>query len=293
MSKVKKTKSGKSDGKNVQPKKKNKKVIPSLDAVKKSEKLKVQKAFEAIESGAIESGAIESGAIESGAIESGAIESGAIETEVIEFSAPIEIETAASSVIVEPNSVETEVAESGTMKPETNVTSDIPGDKPALSFSLAYESIRGEVEKPTAERQSIQTKRGNLRIPRRYHMTSKKMAKILESVQSTGGFPNPYRRGGIYHAIVEALAQLGTNQLHDFATVKTKVQVIMSGFKTNTGENAWTAFDSRKSRNELSGKDTNGRILQNAMVLQRLTGLHLYGEKLHQLKSLHRYCEES
>ena len=65
-----------------------------------------------------------------------------------------------------------------------------------------YEGIRSDVEKPTAERSQIETRRGNMRVPRRYHLTQTKMDRLLEQSQKTGGFPNPYRKGGIYHAIV-------------------------------------------------------------------------------------------
>ena len=79
------------------------------------------------------------------------------------------------------------------------------------------------------------------------------------------------------------MVNLGLNQEHAFADVKEEIQKVMDGFETKKKENAWEAFAGRKSRNELSGKDVNGRILQNAMVLQRLSGYHLYGEKLRQL----------
>ena len=158
--------------------------------------------------------------------------------------------------------------------------------KPAAkkpSRGLDYESIRREVEKPTAARASITTRRGNERTPRRYHMTRAKMDKLITESQSTGEFPNPYRKGGIYHAIVQALANLGKNQRHTFEALKSEIKKVLSGFTTKDKKNAWDVFANRPARNELSGKDVAGRILQNAMVLQRLSGFHLYGEKLRQL----------
>lgn len=146
-----------------------------------------------------------------------------------------------------------------------------------------YEAIRGEVEKPTSDRDKLETRRGNMRIPRRYHLTDKKMQKLVEQAEKDGSFPNPYRKGGIYHAIVQALANLGANTRHSFADMKAKIEEIMGEYETKKGGSAWSAFANRESRNELSGKDVDGKILQNAMVLQRLSGYHLYGEKLRQL----------
>ena len=148
----------------------------------------------------------------------------------------------------------------------------------------AYDAIREEVEKPTAKREQIQTRRGNLKTPRRYHLTAAKMQKLMEK-NIDGNFPNPYRKGGIYHALVQSLANLGVNEKHRFDIVIVEVQNVLGTFTTKDKLNAWDAFAGRTPRNQLSGKDVRGRILQNAMVLQRLTGFHLYGEKLRQLCS--------
>ena len=148
-----------------------------------------------------------------------------------------------------------------------------------------YEKIRREVEKSTSERKAIRTRRGNDRIPRRYHLMGGKMDKLVEAAQKDGRFPNPYRKGGIYFGIIQALDNLGANTLHPFNEVREEIRRVLSKFKTKNRQNAWESFANREPRNQMSGKDVNGRILQNAMVLQRLTGFHPYGEKLRQLKA--------
>ncbi len=146
-----------------------------------------------------------------------------------------------------------------------------------------YNAIRGDVEQPTKVRQSIISKRGNRIVPRRYHLVKGKMEKIISEAEKSGKFPNPYRKGGIYFSIVEALSNLGTDKFHSFDVMKIEISKIMSSFPGRDGTNAWDYFVNKVPKQSMSGKDSNGRILQNAQVLQRLTGMHPYGEKLRQL----------
>jgi len=197
----------------------------------------------------------------------------------------------------------TEMAKKGASKQSAKAKVTKPKPKPKMAVKKApvkpkviepkvivkgkgksdYETIRQEVEKPTIKRTQVETRRGNMRIPRRYHLTKVKMDKLIAATQASGDFPNPYRKGGIYHALVQSLVDLGSNQKHTFKEVLKQTEKVLRQYETKDKVNAWEAFASRTPRNELSGKDVPGRVLQNAMVLQRLTGYHLYGEKLRQL----------
>ena len=100
-------------------------------------------------------------------------------------------------------------------------------------------------------------------------------------------FDNPCRQG-IYFMIVEALHNLGENVWHPFKDFKKEIKGIMllkqvtvtggDGRKINLTE--WQRFSLRPCRSKLTGKDVNGRLVQNVEMLQRLSGSHCYGKKL-------------
>lgn len=146
---------------------------------------------------------------------------------------------------------------------------------------LDYKRIKEEADKPIGKRDKlVKTNRGTFRIPRRYHLSQEKLDKL----KAQDGTPNPYRSGGFYHALVRSLSELGENKRHNFLDVKKKLKEIMSEWTDKkTGQDGWTAFRNKKPKNSLCACDVNGRIIQNANILQRLTGFHPYGEKLRQL----------
>jgi len=149
-----------------------------------------------------------------------------------------------------------------------------------------YNSVKEEAAKPDKLRRSLITSnRGNTRKPRRYHMDETKAKKLRAEFKKTGVFQNPYRKGGLYFAFVQALADLGLNEEHEFKKVKHQMKLVMSAQVNKKNQNFWDVFAKRQPRNALSGRDINGRIIENAMILQRLTGFHPFGEKLRQLFS--------
>jgi len=150
----------------------------------------------------------------------------------------------------------------------------------------SYENVKEEAAKPDKMRRSlIMSNRGNTRKPRRYHMDEKRAQKLRATFKKTGVFQNPYRKGGLYFAFVQSLANLGLNEAHAFKVVKKQMKDIMSVQVNKKNQNLWDVFSKRKPRNALSGRDINGRIIENAMILQRLTGFHPFGEKLRQVHS--------
>jgi len=147
-----------------------------------------------------------------------------------------------------------------------------------------YNNVREEADKPDKLRRSlVVSNRGNTRKPRRYHMDDAKAKKMRAEFKKTGVFQNPYRKGGLYFAFIQVLANLGLNEAHDFKVVKKAMEDLMSTQVNNKNQNLWDVFAKRSPRNSLSGRDINGRLIENATVLQRLTGFHPFGEKLRQI----------
>ena len=153
--------------------------------------------------------------------------------------------------------------------------------------SSDYAKIRHESSKPVKDRvKLIKTSKGNTRVPRRYHLKFGKLKELWSEYKATGEFPNPYRRSGVYYAFIQSLINLGVNEEHSFTEVKKEMERIMSDRKNNKGQTFWEAFLGKKPKNSLceGAKDINGKIIQNATVLQRISGHHPYGEKLRQLR---------
>jgi hypothetical protein len=67
--------------------------------------------------------------------------------------------------------------------------------------------------------------------------------------------------------------------------LKRKLQEVMEKMPSRGHANAWVAFSSKEPRNKWTGKDVNGRIMQNVRMYMRLKGFHVYGYKLKQLKA--------
>jgi len=155
--------------------------------------------------------------------------------------------------------------------------------KNAKSKVVSYSAIRAEAAKPVAERSFVVKGRdGEMRQPRRYNLTPEAIKKLRKNAGK--GFPNPFRPTGIYAGLTQALINLGVDKAHTFVAVKAEIEKVMSAVERGDST-AWDVFANRKPRNETTGKDLNGRIMQTATVLQRLSGAHPYGLKLAQLKA--------
>jgi hypothetical protein len=148
---------------------------------------------------------------------------------------------------------------------------------------FVYAGLREEVAKPLSERKAVVVGRGGVkRVPRRHMLDEKEAAGMRKVFRESGDFQNPYKRG-IYHASIQALINLGVDKGHSYKAWKAEVQKVMRSMKDDEGTNAWVRFSEREPRNEATGKDVDGRLIQTMQVLQRITGNHPYGEKLRQL----------
>jgi len=154
----------------------------------------------------------------------------------------------------------------------------------AKSKVVSYSAISAEAAKPIAERGFVvQGRNGEMKRPRRYNLK----ATAIKQLRAEAGtdFPNPFRPSGIYSGITQALINLGVDKAHTFIDVKNEIERVMT--VVPRGEtNAWEVFANRPPKKDAANpKDLNGRIMQTANVLQRLSGAHPYGLKLAQLRA--------
>ena len=170
-----------------------------------------------------------------------------------------------------------------------------------------YSEIKTKVEKSIVERSQITNSRGNVVVPRKYHLTETQLSNgrerwlsslndvspsILDKVGDE--WFNPYRRNGGYYGSIQALFLLGANEWHVFGKVLSMMTEDMSSRTSiSSKSNNWEVFSKRCGRPGAAvTKDLMGRITNNFRTLQRLGGIHPYGLKLQQLKSsidIYRY----
>lgn len=160
---------------------------------------------------------------------------------------------------------------------------------------VTLDALDTEASKPLSERKEFPIGRnGDMRKPRKYHMTDQEVAELQTEAATTGGFANPYgKRIGAYYFQVQALYELGMNKWHIFNDVFEKVKELMSSHSGRSAAgretNQWRVFCDKKPRRGVKGgKDVEGRIMQNFKVLQRIprpgsSEKNYYGRKLQQL----------
>lgn len=151
----------------------------------------------------------------------------------------------------------------------------------------AYREVADQASKSLADRQAIVPGRnGKMVVPRCYHLKPEKAEGLIKAMSEKGRFVAPFRRGGAYWGVIEALAVLGTNKRHLFGKVAEKMQEVMSDDAVKdakSGKTAWEKFVGRAPKSQKSPRDTLGKILQNIEVLQRLGGAHPYAYKIAQM----------
>jgi len=96
---------------------------------------------------------------------------------------------------------------------------------------------------------------------RSFGLSPESIAELTAEFETTKRLPNPYRNGAYAHAIT-ALVNLGANKPHSLAKVH-------QAFKRAAGAEWYAAWASQEKRNEATGLDADGRLLQNLRVLQR------------------------
>lgn len=104
---------------------------------------------------------------------------------------------------------------------------------------------------------------------RSYGLSAEEIKQLAEEYRATKTFPNPHRMGA-YKFAIDGLVALGVNKQHRIAKVH-------QAFRRAAGEEWYKAWASKEPRNKETGKDVDGRLLQNLQVLQRTKD---YGRRL-------------
>ena len=165
------------------------------------------------------------------------------------------------------------------------------------SYVDKYRDIVSKVERGISQRGEITNRRGNLVIPRKYHMTVDQIRSIRSTWQFSisdvdqitkeavsADFFNPYRSSGAYYGCIQSLFLLGGNVWHSYRDVRNKMQEDMSSRSShNCKKSSWEKFALKGAREgAIITKDLMGRIISNFRILQRLGGINPYGYKLKQ-----------
>ena len=181
---------------------------------------------------------------------------------------------------------------------------------PKLNYA---KDIKAEALKPVSQRKAICFGRGVDRsgkpikvIPRNYAFEPsvlgakrRQLADFQNGVKLTNEdgtptnrntpYPEVYERSGAYAMLVNALFETGVNKFHSHDVIVSAMKAIGSADDTKVEgkggkvTTAWQRFANKAPKSKKAAKDIDGRILQNALVLQRLGGQHPYGFKLKQL----------
>jgi hypothetical protein len=156
---------------------------------------------------------------------------------------------------------------------------------------VGYADVRTEVERPLDERRKMLKGRdGDRVIPRKFHLTTAELDQLAAEHRDGNKLPNPHNKG-TYFYIIEALKKLGLVRRHSIAEVKATMRELMEDKSTiqtdgkGNKTNAWQRFNRKEARNAETGRDADGRILQNVEVLQRvnMNTVTPYGYKLLQI----------
>jgi hypothetical protein len=166
-------------------------------------------------------------------------------------------------------------------------TSKGKGDKAKAKTSnapTAYAEIRKLLDKPLDEIKPLPIGRNGAKVtPRRFHLLADDVKQLREQFAFEKRIPNPHNKG-LYHYFIESLIALGRDKAHSFKAVKEKMRAMMSNSATKdeSDKTAWQRFIGKESHSESDegGLNVDGKLQQNAYVLQRLGGLTPYGLRL-------------
>jgi hypothetical protein len=109
-------------------------------------------------------------------------------------------------------------------------------------------------------------------VSRSFDLSHAEIKALAEQHAKDKAFPVPYRTGAYRHILI-GIAALGVNKPHPLAKVH-------EAFKRAAGAEWYGEWARKENRNDKTGKDADGRFLQNLKVLQRTKD---YGRKLLQV----------
>jgi hypothetical protein len=140
---------------------------------------------------------------------------------------------------------------------------------------LTYSQIRAEAEKPLDERKNLPIGRNGAKVaPRKFHLNRAEIDQLSAALRDGDKMPNPHNKGAYFYSI-ETLKALGLDRRHSLPVFTAKMRELMSDKSTvqdvdGKPQTAWQRFINKESRNEETGLDKDGRIIQNLEVLQRV-----------------------
>jgi hypothetical protein len=151
----------------------------------------------------------------------------------------------------------------------------------------SYSEVRKLLDKPLSEVPNMAIGRGGAIVaPRRFHLLPTDIEKMRKEYAETKQIPNPFNRG-MYGYFFLSLLKLGANKQHPFKSVKEQMRQLASAptTKDDDGKTDWQRFIGKEAatENEETALNVDGRLQQNAYVLQRLGGMTPYGLKLLQV----------
>jgi len=164
-------------------------------------------------------------------------------------------------------------------------------------LNSGYEAIRSITEKPIAQRREIQSGRGSMVVPRKFHLSAEEVITLTSTYEENGKgnfVPNPHNRT-FYHYAVETLKRLGVNRAHSVPVVIDRFKTITNSPETKdaNGKTYWSRWKNKPS----AAEDANNalpweaKFEQNFEVLQRIPregshNKHPYGLKLLEVGTL-------
>lgn len=186
-----------------------------------------------------------------------------------------------SAPVATPVATPVDVAVDVAVKPKKNIYA-----------SRTYFEMIGEAEKSVNDRRNLPVGRGQSEvIVRRHHLLTEDIDVLKDQAKEGDNFPNPFNRGS-YHFLLEAIkkarafttAEKGVSRL-SFARLYDSFKELTSDASTkdDNGKTLWQRFKGKDARNNETGRDEEGRLLQNLEVMQRVTGRNCYGLKIDQV----------
>ena len=149
-----------------------------------------------------------------------------------------------------------------------------------------------KIDKATSKSKTTQPTAAHPATDRRasFYLSDEQTDKLKADYKATKVMPIPYSTGA-YRSFLLALIDLGVNKSHPFKSVKDKMKALMSDKETVVdGRTQWQRFTGKEAHtdNEENALNVDGKIHQNAEVLQRVNGESNtpYGMKLLQVGRL-------
>lgn len=152
--------------------------------------------------------------------------------------------------------------------------------------SLAYADVAKSLNGKLSDVKPIKLNGETIAL-RRFHLPPEAIKGMREEyAKNPKVFPNPHNKG-LYFYLIDSLVRLGKDKAHSYADVKSSIRTSMSAPETkdDDGHTSWQRYIGKEMHTDDTdnAKNVDGKLHQNAEVLQRLGGMTPYGLKLWQV----------